>query len=128
MATALRFPFAGDIRPQFQMDPWYWTIVILEAVGITVTVVLLKRIDRDSYIMPATALIVGLHFFALRYYVFRGGFLLTAGTMCALSLATIYALAQHSLISPRRSMALTGFGCAAILWFAALAILLLEPS
>jgi hypothetical protein len=61
-------------------------------------------------------MIGGLHFFALRL-VFDDGFLFTGGSMFALSLGTGYALARR-LLSSRQAMAVTGFGCATILWLA----------
>jgi hypothetical protein len=65
-------------------------------------------------------MIGGWHFFALRL-VFDVGFLFTGGSMFALSLGTGYALARR-LLSSRPAMAVTGFGCAIILWLAALMI------
>jgi len=53
--------------------------------------------------------------------VFDVGFLFTGGSMFALSLGTGYALARR-LLSSRQAMAVTGFGCAIILWLAALMI------
>jgi hypothetical protein len=72
--------------------------------------------------MPSIAFIVGAHFFGLaRSTAASGGgiFVWVGVFMCILAAAIIYAVAR-SLVSSSQSMAITGFGCAFILWVSAL--------
>jgi hypothetical protein len=99
----------------------YGWAVTLESLAIVITVIALRRRGRSEYIMPSVAFIVGAHFFGLARAMISGGraFIWVGGIMCVLAAAIIFGL-RHSLISSVQSMALTGFGCASILWISAL--------
>jgi hypothetical protein len=99
----------------------YWSAVAFETVAILAAVFVLRAKGLKDYIMPAVAFIVGAHFFGLARAMIGGGlgFIWVGGIMCVLAAAIIFGL-RHSLISSAQSMALTGFGCASILWISAL--------
>ena len=103
----------------------YWSSVAFETIAILVAVFALRWKGLKDYIMPTVAFIVGVHFFGLaRAIVSRNrGFILVGAAMCILAVAIILGLGR-SLISSAQSMALTGFGCAFILWASALSTLL----
>jgi hypothetical protein len=103
----------------------HWSAVALETVAILVAVFALRWKGLKDYIMPAIAFIVGAHFFGLARAIISSGrgFILVGGSMCVLAAAIIFGLAR-SLVSCSQSMALTGFGCASILWASGLFTLL----
>ena len=104
----------------------YGWAVTLECVAIIIAVVALRRSQRTDYVMPVVAFIVGAHFFGLARAMTSGGggvFIYVGTLMCVSAGAIIFALA-HSILSPSQSIAITGFGCAVILWASALSTLL----
>jgi hypothetical protein len=103
----------------------YWSSVAFETVAILVAVFALRWKGLKDYIMPTVAFIVGVHFFGLAPAIVssNSGFILVGAAMCILAAAIILGLGR-SLISSAQSMAVTGFGCAVILWASALFTLL----
>ena len=103
----------------------YWSTVAFETVAILVAVFALRWKGLKDYIMPTVAFIVGVHFFGLARAIVSSnrGFILVGAAMCILAVAIILGLGR-SLISSPQSMALTGFGCAFILWASAVSTLL----
>ena len=97
----------------------YWWITGLEAGAIFATALILSRAVLNSYIMPAIAFIVGFHFVAFAFAFSSRVFGIVGASICILSFGIICALARL-LVSACQAMALTGFGCAAILWLFAL--------
>jgi len=98
--------------------PIYGLAVGFETIAIVAAIIGLRRTDRKQYILPAVALIVGLHFFGLARAMNAVGFVWVAGAMSILATAIIFGLAR-SLVSSAQAAVLTGFGCAAILWISA---------
>jgi hypothetical protein len=110
----------------------YWLFVAFEAIAIPLAVTILKRRQKPQYILPAIAVLVGLHFFGLvPAFGFRV-FAWIGAAMCALALLTIWALPSSvswELGGSARQVDLwalvVGLGCAVLLWCTAL--LLISP-
>jgi hypothetical protein len=101
----------------------YGAAVMFEAVAIPVAVTLLNRFGKAAYILPAIALIVGVHFFGLVWAFDSPACWWIGGAICVLSISTIAWVPSHS----RRKAdggetklwdVVIGVGCALILWFA----------
>jgi hypothetical protein len=90
----------------------------VEGVAILVAVNVLANAGYGDYIMPAIALIVGLHFLPLAHWIPVPLYYLSAALMCALALlgCTISNLPLRLLV--------TGTGMAVLLWLTCLAVLL----
>jgi hypothetical protein len=112
----LRSAPASSSIGKFDGAVYGWTVAF-ESIAIILTVIALRRGGRVVYIMPAIALIVGAHFFGLAYAMVGAGriFVWVGSAMCLLAVAVMYGLAR-SFLSSDQGMAVTGFGCAAILW------------
>ena len=97
----------------------YWISVAFEGVGIPLSMSLLRQNGLDDYVLPAMALIVGLHFFGLvaafhtRLYLWTGGVMCALALLCAFFVPARLALGSH-LLDPRALLA--GVGCGVTLW------------
>ena len=99
----------------------YGLSVAGEVLAIVIAVALLRWRRRRDLILPAVGLIVGLHFIGMWKAVGSPLFLAVAAAMSAVSLVAFLLPGwDRNGFSARQSVA--GFGCAAILWIAALAI------
>jgi hypothetical protein len=105
--------------------PFYGWIVALEFISIVLALIMLRRAGLAPYVTPTVATIVGLHFFGLAHAVPSGSsiFRWIGGSMSAVGVAAGCALASR-VISSKQAIGLTGFGCAGILWLAAVSTLL----
>lgn len=112
-------PCGPSREPSSRDKAIYWGAVAFEGVGIPVSISLLRQNGLDDYILPAMALIVGIHFFALIAAFHTRLYLWTGGVMCVLALLGIFlvpgrlTLGSH-LIDPRALF--VGIGCAVTLW------------
>lgn len=110
VVAAMRLPF----RTSGFDGRTYGIFVTLEFVTITIAVVLLNRIGARQYVIPATAFIVGAHFFGMVPALHSNEFWWIGAAMCLLSLLTVWILPKH-IWAP-----VVGLGCAVILWLSAL--------
>jgi hypothetical protein len=110
--TATRIPFgrhSGGFNGKI-----YGVFVTLEFLAILIVAVLLNRSGRTEYLIPVTALIVGLHFFGMVPATHSNEFWWVGGAMCVLPLLTMVILPQPWWTP------VVGFGCALILWLSGL--------
>jgi hypothetical protein len=103
----------------------YWVSVAFETIGILIAVAWLVRKRKTEYIMPAIAIIVGLHFVGLwpafsdpKALWIAAGFCIVGGLAIAVPAAGAAAL--------RRTI--TGFGCSAVLWISSAVSILRDVS
>jgi len=101
----------------------YWVSVAFEAVAIPLAVFILRRRRQHRYILPITALIVGLHFFALVPAFGSFEFAWIGSAMSVIALATIWFLPPTVTwrVGPSRRQVdlwalVVGMGTAAVLW------------
>jgi hypothetical protein len=105
----------------------YRLAVIGEVVAIPVAGRLLTANGYDDAVMPAVAIIVGLHFFGL-VPAFRSSlFAWTGGAFCLVGLAALALHARTAIAGVGEDVALrtvvVGFGCALVLWLSVLPII-----
>lgn len=100
----------------------YAMAVAFEAIAIPLAALACRRGGRPDLILPAVAGIVGLHFFGLALALASTGrvFVWTGTAMVALALAGLACATPASIDG---WVAITGLGCAAILWAAAASVL-----
>lgn len=96
----------------------YLVAVALELAGINVAVVLLRKYGLESFLVQALGLVVGLHFIGLWAACGDRRYLWICGGMCICSLlGTMLPDAAPGTLNARD--AVTAYGCAFTLWFAA---------
>ena len=103
----------------------YGMAVAFETLAIPLAAAWLKRGGKEAYLLPAVALIVGIHFFGLVWAFDSPACGWTGGAMCLLPIATVSCWPR---VMTRRSDdgetrwwdVVVGLGCAAILWLAVL--------
>ena len=97
-------------------DRIYGKAVVFEVVAIAATIWLLKLFGLPDLVMPAIGFIVGLHFLGLWKATDLRVFLCTAVAMCLVCGIAAFlpgATASGNVDLPR---AVTGLGCALVLW------------
>ena len=107
---------AGFFKPTI-----YGWSVAGEVIAIVLAVVLLRIRRRADFILPSVGLIVGLHFIGMWKAIGLVLFLAVAVAMSAVSLVAFFLPGRNAKgFSARQAVA--GFGCAIVLWLAALAL------
>jgi hypothetical protein len=109
---------AGHIQPPHPIAfnaKAYNVSVAVEAVLIFCAIVFLRRAGRKDLLLPVISFIVGLHFFGMVWALDSNLYWWIGGAMCLLSLLALMFLPRSY------RMPTVGFGCAVILWFAAVA-------
>ncbi len=105
----------------------YEAAVAFESIAIPLTAVFLKRGGKQAYLLPAIALIVGIHFFGLVRAFHSLACWGIGAAMCLLSIATVACLPA---VGRRKTGGefrwwdvVVGLGCALILWFSLVALI-----
>ena len=105
----------------------YGAAVTFESIAIPLAAALLKRNDKASYILPAVAQIVGVHFFGLVWAFDSPACWWIGGAMCLLPIVTVTCLPELTRGRTGGSKihlwnVVVGIGCAVILWVAVVAL------
>jgi hypothetical protein len=110
-------PSAEELTASARAGKWFYWVLGAEAVALFVTGNVLLKLHLLDYIWPAVALIVGLHFFPLRY-VFRLPVYNASGTLMSLvGVVAMLALATgHDLGMAHGWDVAVGLCCALVLW------------
>lgn len=100
---------------------WFWFGVVfgIEFVLIALTSILLSTFQLSSFITPAIALIVGIHFFPLAHLFDVPAYYITGALLSALALFALIALLTGLQIagpSPYNWSLFVGIGATLILW------------
>jgi hypothetical protein len=119
---------AGDLGPN-PFGTWpYRLAVIGEIIAIPLAGRLLSASGHGDAIMPAVAIIVGLHFFGLIPAFRSWHFAWVGGAFCAIAAAALAMPARISVGDSAEQLALrsaiVGLGCALVLWASILPITL----
>lgn len=135
LLTAQAFRTSAKTLPPAPGDPSanpfrtkaYRLAVIGEVIAIPVAGRLLTANGYEDAVMPAVAIIVGLHFFGL-VPAFRSSlFAWTGGAFCLVGLAALALPAQLAIHGVGEEVALrtvvVGLGCALVLWLSVLPII-----
>lgn len=93
-----------------KIGKWYGIIFGLEGLTIPLTAVLLSRFNADEYLVPAIALIVGLHFYPMAKVFKRTIDYYLATWTCIIGLIGIYMTTKA--LSPSYILAFVGVGVA----------------
>lgn len=97
---------------------WFWIVFAAEFAGIAAVVVVFQMWSIDRYIVPAIAVIVGVHFLPLAQLFRAPIYYLTGIAMVAWSVTMIFAMP----IDPQRTI-MVAYGAGAILWASAFIVL-----
>jgi hypothetical protein len=110
-------PSAEELAAAARADKWFYWVLGGEGVALFLAGAILPNLHLAAYLWSAVALIVGLHFYPLRY-VFRLPVYDVTGTLMSLAaLMVIVALATgYDLGLPHGWDVVLGFCCALILW------------
>jgi hypothetical protein len=113
---------AKTVRDEAPRDPavaqWFWIVFGVEFAAIAAVVVLFQMWHLDPYVIPAVAIIVGIHFLPLAR-LFRAPIYNVTGILMTLwATALIFAVPDEL----QRTI-LVAFGTGAILWASAVIVL-----
>lgn len=121
--NASRLPPSTDVQA---VNPFLTTSYRVAVVGMLIALPVTSRIlilnGRGDAIMPAVAIVVGLHFLGLVSAFHSGVFAWIAGGFCLVGFVALF-LPVHSGALELR-YAVVGLGCALVLWLGALPIVL----
>jgi hypothetical protein len=99
------------------INPKLGVVFAAELIAIALLVVLLNLLHRPTFILPAVAVIVGLHFIPLAR-LFNAPLFYSTGV--AMVLSVLFAFAMRDLT---RRQAAVGIGCGLVLWITGLSLL-----
>lgn len=108
-------PTASEVASAAQADKWLYWVTGAEGILLFLTSNTLINMHLGSYLWPAVALIVGLHFYPLGYAFKLRIYGITATLMSLVAMAAITGLSE-GYGSPQIYDVAVGLGSAAILW------------
>jgi hypothetical protein len=115
LAPSVLIPALALSRPRADGEDWkqaqrpFYIVVALEGIAIFALVNLAANLHRPDLIMPAIALVVGLHFLPLARIFRFPAYALTGLALCALAIGSAF------IVGAERAIVL-GLGAAVTLW------------